>query len=547
MPVIIQFFKDMSAAKLAAFGLSFLVFVILFILYISKISGKDMSLLYSDLDIEDSGKIVKELENKSIPYQIFDDGRTIKVPHETVAKLRVDLAQEGIPNKGSVIGYEIFDKEDSIGTTNFSQNVKMARALEGEISRTISSFEQVDRVRVHLVLPQKEIFSKERLEPRASIVIRFKNNKFFNKSEVDAISHLIVTSVPGLDIKNITIADTKGRSLKLGGAEETSEFTGLRGDEYRVAYENRLKKVVEDLLEQTLGVGKAKAQVNVTMNFDRIVTNAELYDPESAVIRSVQSSDERQSSPAGGEDNLDISVANNLPGSSSSTADSQRLSISEKNEQTTNYEISKTVKNQISETGIVTKLSIGVLIDGTYKLNSETNKMDYNPRNKTEIEQITNLVKAAVGFSAERNDEIEVVNMQFAGDFDVFDADDNSHWLKEELPNLFQTLVFAVVVVLVLVTVIRPITLKAFELRNSNSGLLNGMINGSANNSNVADVASSTENGSQTFGTNPDFVDNPKIEKNFRTESNSKKINDLVEFYPQEMLNVLRKWLEEGK
>ncbi|WP_316354669.1 flagellar basal-body MS-ring/collar protein FliF [Candidatus Trichorickettsia mobilis] len=547
MPVIIQFFKDMSHVRLAAICLGILTFVLLFVVYISKISGKDMALLYSELEAEDSGKIVQELESKNVPYQLLDDGRTIKVPRDQVVKARVNLAQAGIPNKGSIVGYEIFDKEDSIGTTNFSQNVKMVRALEGEIARTISSFEQVDKVRVHLVLPQKEIFSKERLDPRASVIIRFKSKKIFNKAEVDAVSHLIVTAVPGLDIKNVTIVDTYGKSLKLGAQDEETEFSGARGEEYRVAYENRLKKVIEDLLEQSLGVGKAKAQIAVEMNFDRTVINTESYDPDSAVVRSVQTMDERESTPVGGEDNVDISVANNIPGGGAGGAQNPNLATTEKSDQTTNYEISRTVKNQISESGVVTKLSIGVLVDGTYKPNAETQATDYIPRSNAEIDKITNLVKVAVGFDPERKDKIEVINMQFNNDLNLFNADEGSHWLKDELPNLFQTLVFAVVVVLILVTVIRPITLKAFEVKRANDNLLTGL--GMSGDMAMPSFDGGGGSGGMPGGSGSEAYEPGKVGErtSLKSEANTQRVNELVVFYPQEMLNVLRKWLDEGK
>ena len=284
---------------------------------------------------------------------------------------------------------------------------------------------------MHLVLPQKEIFSKERLEPRASIILKLKNNKTLSKSEIEAIGHLVVTSVPGLDIKNITIVDTKGKSLKLGTKEEEGNFGNGQNEEYHVAYENRMKKTIEDLLEQTLGAGKVKAQVNVEMNFDCIVTNSEIYDPDSAVIRSTQAIDKKERTPVGGGDNLDVSVANNIPPIGGNIDDQDaRFATIEKSDQTTNYEISKTIKSHISETGIIKNLSIGVLVDGNYKLNSVTGENDYTPRSKEELDKIANLVKVAVGFNEDRNDKIEVINMPFASEAITFEEEDSS-WLKE--------------------------------------------------------------------------------------------------------------------
>jgi len=539
MQVILQFFKDMNPIKLATICLGIVAFIILFVFYLSKFSEKEMSVLYSNLDVDDSNKIVQELENKKIIYQVLSDGSTVKVRSDQVSKVRVSLAQLGIPTKGSVVGYEIFDKEDSIGTTNFSQNIKMIRALEGEITRTISAFDQIDKARVHLVLPQREVFSKERLEPKASIILKLKKGKVLNKPEIEALSHLVVTAVPGLDIKNITIVDTKGSSLKLGSNNEETNFERSKNEEYRISYEKRLAKAVEDLFEQSLGFGKVKANVAVDMNFDRTITNSELYDPDSAVVRSVQSTDERERTPLIGEDNLDLSVANNLPGGAASDSSNQNAATVEKSDQTTNYEISKTIKNHISEAGIIKKLSIGIIVDGTYKMNAETHKMDYTPRSKEELDKIINLAKVAVGFSEEREDKIEVVNMQFITDLDLApDLDDTTSWVREELPHLFQTLVLAIVVVLVLVTVIRPIALKAFEFKRKGDFISNI----SSKVADINDIARDlrSQNGFE------DEIDIDNKEKYEKVHSSSQKINDLVVSYPQETTSVLRKWLNEN-
>lgn len=536
MPVVVQFFKDMNPVKLATLGLGILTFLIIFVVYLSKISTKEMAVLYSDLNLEDSNKVIQELESKKIPYQLTSNGSAIKVPEDQVVKLRVNLAQSGLPSHGSLVGYEIFDKEDSIGTTNFSQNIKMVRALEGEISRTIAAIDQIEKARVHLVLPQREVFSKERIEPRASIVIKFKGNKSLNKAEIEAVGHLVVTAVPGLDMKNVTIVDTKGRSLKLGANEEDDNFGSGQNEEFRSAYENRIKKIIEDLLEQSVGVGKVKAQVTAEMNFDRTVTNSETYDPDGAVVRSTQSTDEKERTPVGGEDSLDVSVANNLPGLGGGVDQDKNFATIEKSDQTTNYEISKVVKNHISESGTIQRLSIGVLVDGSYKRNEETSKMDYSPRSKEELDKIENLVKVAVGFSDERSDKIEVVNLQFSKEFDWQGDENDTSWIIEELPNLFQTLVFAVVVLLVLITVIRPIALKAFDVkRGGDFAGANGVRIEGYDGTMVAGVELTDAQEARMAGegkSSPDKV--------------SQKINEMVVSSPQETVIVLRKWLNES-
>ena len=269
------------------------------------------------------------------------------------------------------------------------------------------------------------------------------------------------------------------------------------------------------------------------MNFDRTITNYETYDPDSAVVRSTQVLDERERTPMGGEDNLDASVANNLPGVADGDIQNRLFATVEKSDQTTNYEISKTIKNHISEIGTIKKLSIGILVDGTYKLNSETNNKEYIPRSKEELDKIANLVKVAVGFSEERNDQIEVVNMQFSSDFSLLpESEDNISWFREELPNLFQTLVFAIVVVLILITVIRPIALKAFEIRKGGDFF-------QANIGTIGGEGPLTEEPKES-GTASD------LEKVMKAETSVQKINDLVSTHPQETISILRKWLNEG-
>lgn len=540
MQVIVQFFKEMSPIRIAAAAITLFAFLVMFVVFMTNISNNEFSVLYTDLDVQDSAKIVEELDNRKIPYKTMFDGSTIKVHKEEVTNARLALAQVGLPNSGSVVGYEIFDKEDSIGATNFSQNIKLIRALEGELSRTISAFDQVSKARVHLVIPQREIFSKERMDPRASVVLKFKGSKRLGKSEIDAISHLIVTSVPGLEMKSVTIVDTMGKALKIGSSEESLDYSSGKNEEIRIAEESRLKKVIVDLLESTIGPGKVKAQVALDMNFDRIVTNSELYDPDGAVVRSVQTTDETEQSPVGNAGGTDASVANNIPGGGSGDNSANRFSIIEKSDQTTNYEISKTIKNHISESGVVNKMSIGILVDGNYKIDQATGQSEYLPRSQEDLDKISNLVKVAVGFDEDRSDRIEVINMRFSSELDPF-GDDDSDWIKEELPGLFQTLIFAIVVLLVLITVIRPIALKAFEVRKVEEGAEDGLevFEGSKG---AQGAAESSGPGAKAFAPPLEGMDQEPVTPRINLVN---KINEIANSSPQDLVNILRKWLNE--
>lgn len=525
LAAFLNFVRQLGPLKLAIGGITILALLLLFVVYIFKISSTDMGVLYSGLDPNDRGRITTELDSRNVPYNIENDGDTIKVPEEKVLKMRLVMAGLGLPNQGSMVGYEIFDKEETLGTTNFLQNVKLMRALEGELTRTISSFDSVAKVRVHLVIPQREVFSKDRQDPRASIILKLKGQKL-TKTEVNSISHLMVTAVPGLDIKNITIVDTSGKSLKLGGEEENA-FEGSSGgstsEEYRVGYETRLTQTIEELLERSVGIGKVRAKVSAEINFDRVVTNSETYDPDSAVVRSIQSIEERERTPIASEDNLDISIANNIPGGGSNAdALANQVATIDKTDETKNFEISKTVKSEIREAGAVRKISVAVLVDGTYKKNEETGENIYSPRTDSELKQIESLVKAIIGYSEERKDKVEIVNMAFMDDMNMLDAEDN--WLRDQLPSLFQSLILAIIVILVFLTIIRPLALKLFK---------------------ISDEAHSDQMIKLEDEVEEEEIEVSLVQKNVQAHS-VRKVSEVLDNHPDEALMVLRRWLNSG-
>lgn len=528
--ILWNFLKQLGPMKLAIIAASILTFVIMIAVYLYKISPSDMVVLYSDLDNTDSNKIASELDSRGVPYKVEGGGATIKVPEYYVLKTRVEIAQMGLPRHGSLVGYEIFDKEETLGTTNFLQNIKMVRALEGELTRTIMSFDNIDKARVHLVIPTREVFSKDRQEARASIILKLRGSQKLSKEKVNTISHLVVTAVPGLEIQNITIVDTNGRSLKLGGDDD--ENGGVIGaadskaEEYRIGYENKTKRMVEDLLERSLGVGRVKAQVSAEINFDRVVTNAEIYDPDSAVVRSIQTIEDRERTPVGSEDNFDISIANNLPGDGNiDNILSNQAATSEHSDETKNYEISKTVRSEITETGVVQKISVAVLVDGIYKKDPKTGETAYIARSSEELAQIEKLVKAAVGFKASRNDNVEVINMPFMNDINVLD---DENWFRDQLPSLLQSLVLGGVVLLVFITIVRPIALRFFGNILPESKELNGRFDAEGNR------------------VGADYV-NSEIEISLAEQkvqtATLRKVNEVMSNHPEEALMVLRKWL----
>jgi flagellar M-ring protein FliF len=411
-----EFLKNFSPVKVMAIIAGGIAVMILLGFLTFKLATPPMSILYTNLTPDDSSLILSRLEGMGIPYHVADSGKDLLVPVNKVLMLRMTFAQEGIPRSGSLVGYEIFDKNETLGTSQFVHNVNLVRALEGELSRTIGSLTPIENARVHLVMPKKELFSKSGSEPTASVVLRMRGSQSLSKQEVAAISHLVATAVPGLKVENVTIVDNRGKPLKLGASEEgnASAITDTAAD-YQHNIEERYKGILEDLLEKSVGVGKIKANVTAEINFDREVVNSEVYDPEGQVVRSKKTSEETDSeSESSGSE---TSVTTNLPGSGAGAGGATGKNKSTTNE-VTNYEISKTITNKISESGRIKQLSIAILVDGLYDVKpkeegSEEMVVNYSPRSEEELNKIKTLASSAVGIDSKRGDKLEVINMRF--------------------------------------------------------------------------------------------------------------------------------------
>jgi flagellar M-ring protein FliF len=541
MDVISQFFKELGPTRIVVSFISIFIFCVFVVLYLTRISHQEMVVLYSDLSLDDSNRIVQELDAKNIQYELLAGGTVIKVSSDKVLRLRMSMAEEGIPSKGSIVGYELFDAGESISTSSFMQNVNLLRALEGELSRTISTFDNVLKARVHLVVAKRDLFSRDQQAPRASIILTMKGHNVLKKSEINAVAHLIATAVPDLDINRITIVDTKGRPLKLGAKDINNEFSGVNEfEEYRVNYEMRLKHMIEDMLEKTLGEGKVKSYVAAEINFDRVVTNSETFDPDGRVARSIQTIEEKDKNESG--ESGDSSIANNLPGELGGASGEKSSASSQKTDETTNFEISKTVKNHISETGTVKRVSVSVLVDGVYKYDKDTKKVNYTPRTDDEIQKYTALVKSAIGFRDERSDKVEVINMPFLTDFDALKEEDSLDWIKEEFPNIIQTVIMGLVIVLILVLVVRPIALRAFEVSKNDVEVIQNKDHLSV----IADSMRQKEMERDALNSLQDAI-SEKEEAFVDVKSNPKvkKLNEIIERNLNASVTLLRKWMNE--
>ena len=542
-------------AALAATGIAVLGF---FIFLSSRLSSGGMALLYGDLDPQDSGQIIQTLQSKNIPYDIKAGGKQIFVPGDQVLQLRVSLAESGLPGGGSV-GYEIFDNNQGIGTTNFVQNINLVRALEGELARTIGAMRNVRGARVHLVMPRRELFSREKQEASASVVLQVQGSARLGNEQVQAIQHLIAAAVPGMDPQKISVLDDRGQLLARGNGDSASAAAGT-ADEMRVGFENRMRQAIIELLERTVGLNRVRAEITAEIDYDRVVENAEIFDPDSQVARSTQTVQENENSSEN-DDQDTVTVQNNLPETEATAAGAGTSAASQvsRTEETVNFEITKTIRNRIKESGQIKRLSVAVLVDGKYVENNDGDKV-WQPRAADGLAQLETLVKSAVGFNEQRGDSVEIVNMQFVK-LEPLEFDDGSLFLgisKEEFMQLAEILVLAVVGLLVILLVVRPVLTRLFEsmptaLAGGPAGALGdqegvalAQLTGPEATADMAELLEEDEEDEEDDSLLDQMIDINQVEGRVRASS-LKQIGEIVDKHPEEAIAIVRNWMyQEG-
>ena len=532
---ILQTIKNMSPSKLASIA-AIIIFLISFFVYVAvQMSSSDYAVLYTDLDLEDAKQIVAKLDSSNVKYKLTKNGTEVQVPVEQVNKMRIETADLALSSKGSNVGYEVFDHTDALGSTNFVQNVNLLRALEGELARTIRSVDNIRSARVHLVMPKREIFSREEQVPTASVVIKTKQGSL-SQQNIQSIQKLVAAAVPKLEVKNVSIIDSNGNLLTEFSEEQSEIIKNNNNEAMRLEQERKITQKVQNLLEKSLGAGKAQAQVNIEMDFDEVVTNEEIYDPDSQVIRSQATISEEGTSARASQP---VTVAQNIPNGDGATSDSGIYDTTSKTEETINYEISKIIRNKVKNTGTIRRLTAAVSVDGVYERDADGN-LTYRPRTPEEMEQITDLVKSAVGYNADRGDLVEVENLRFASA--MGNMEDKIEQLyfgfnKSELMRMTEGLGVAIVAILVILLVIRPLINNAFEVSGSNAA--DKLIAPGEEEDNLLLSSFLNDNFDETA---EELVNLNKVDGRIKVSS-LKKLNATVEKNPDAAVNVIRSWL----
>ncbi|HLA21121.1 MAG TPA: flagellar basal-body MS-ring/collar protein FliF, partial [Pseudolabrys sp.] len=448
----------------------------------------------------------------------------------------------------------------------FIQNINHLRALEGELARTIRSIDRVQSARVHLVLPERALFSRDKAEPSASIVLKLRGS--LEAQQVRAIRHLVATAVNGMKPARVSVIDESG-TLLADGAGQDNAVGGA--DERKTAFENRLRRQVEDIVTSVVGPGRARVQLTADFDLNRITQTSDKFDPEGRVLRSSQTREE-QSSSGDGQGGA-VSVGNELPGANKPESGGNR-DQNRKTEEITNYEISRTTKTEVIEAGRVNRISAAVLVDGNYNKNDK-GEVVYQPRAKEEIDRIAALVRSAIGFDAKRGDQVEVVNLRFA-DASPTPRSEPAGWMsylqfsKEDIMHGAEVGVMALLGLIVLFLVVRPLVRRIVTPEGMQAAGAAGMAGvagamgiaggGSAGPGGV--TISGGGNGSITTGGGANIsiggneesvvisnrtsamIDVAKVQGQVHAVS-VQKVGELAEKNPHEAISIIRNWLHE--
>ena len=436
--------KKVAALSLVALALASLAVMSLWL------KSPDYQLLYANLSNEDAGAVIEKLKSQKVPYEITNNGRTIRVASDMIHEVRLQLASEGLP-EGSDVGLEIFE-DTPLGMTDFIQKLNFQRALQGELTRTINSLDAVSQARVHLVIPKDNLFRKEKPKGKASVTLKIKSGKSLSEGQIQGIVHLVSASVGSIQASDVVIVDLKGNLLS-GDKESSREaMVSASNFKHKLRVEKELQAKIIKMLEEALGTGNIIAKVSTDLDFEQVERTEEIFDPDSQVVRSENQISESSTgaTPPGGIPGVQGLVPNGEDGTGAAGQAAQR----NKSNALFNYEINKVVKRVSKPVGEITKLSVAVMIDGTFT----GDPPEYKPRTQEEMDKYLEIVKSAVGFDQERGDVIKVENIQF--DRSQFDEEKEALAQAEQIEmaiEIGKLVVGLIFLILFFTRVIRPI------------------------------------------------------------------------------------------
>ena len=512
-----------------------------------NLTAQPKALLFANMDLKEAAEVTQALDQAGVKYELKGDGSTIMVDRDKVASTRLMISGKGLVTSGSV-GYEIFDSGSALGQTDFVQQLNRQRALEGELARTIRSLHGVTDARVHLVLPKRQLFEEEAAKPSAGVTIAIGTRKP-TPDQIQGIQNLVAAAVDGLTPDGVTIIDQKdGKTLSAAGTGNL----GRLADDRRTEVEQKLGERIKELVEGVVGPGKARVEVTADIDLARVTEQKETYDPDGQVVRSEQTSEENSEEGASDNGNA-VGAAGNIPGTQGAAPFLPlNKNTSRGAQSTTNYEISKTVRTEIVEPGMIQKISVSVAVDGATAEGSGGKPGAYTARSPEEMAKLEELVKAAVGFTPGRGDQVKVLNVRFARDA-VNEAGEKAgnpltSFDKNDIMRAVELVLGALVVLLLLFFGLRPL-LKSLGQPTGARGLpmlasSNAGHGGGAEHLQFSVDPNTGEQLALPGDQLDQRIDIARIEGQVKASS-VKRVSEFVDTHPEESVSILRTWLHE--
>ncbi len=540
---VLDSLKSLGTGRLAAMaGVAGAMLLLLAFVALRGGGGGGMALLYSDIDLKEASQIVDQLDRAHIAHDVQGDGSRILVPIAEVSRARLLLAKEGLPSGGS-IGYEIFDRGDGMTASQFQQGINQTRALEGELSRTIRSISGVRAARVHLVLPKREPFARDRQEAQASVVLSMAGPARMDPEGIQAVLNLVAAAVPGLRPQGIAVIDSRGNllarpgeSLGLAAALQTSEAM-------RRATELRLSRGVEEMLERSLGAGHVRAEASIEMDFDQVHETLERFDPDGQVMRSQQTTNATTRTT---EANQTVSVQNNLPNADAGAPPAG--SQDQRQEETNNYEIGKTTRTTVHDQPQLRRISLAVMVD-QMEVRGDDGHVTYRDRTPEELGRIAALARSVIGFDEKRGDRVEIVSMRFAGLDEAGETAAPGLWGlpigKPDLLRLGQTGLVSLIAIVALLFVLRPMVVRLTSPAIGAGAATALLATAPGQVADAGFAALTGPAGSVRMIEDDAMVSLDNIQGSVRASS-IRQVAEMVEKHPEASLAIVRGWMVEG-
>ncbi|HDZ79775.1 MAG TPA: flagellar M-ring protein FliF [Roseobacter sp.] len=563
MQGLIENLKSLGKTKLMILAGTAAAVMLSLILGVSAVTRPDYAPLYSSLSVTSANSIEATLTNAGFSVLLSEDSSRVSVPRSDVVRARMILAETGMPVDGDP-GWELFDESSGLAMNSFLQKINRLRAMEGELARSIQTLDGIASARVHLVLPDREPFSREAPAPRASIILRPESGRAVNRKQAVAVRNLVASAVASLDISNVTVLSASGETILSEGADGTGQ-AGVQSAKSSI--EDRLSQEIQNILTARVGGGNARVHVNVELTTQREVIVEQSFDPDQQVVRSTETKSEDQ---IGSKDNGNVGVENNIPaalaGGGGAAGSSTKRSEAD---EIIKYEIGNTRREIVREAGDVRRMSVAVLVNGIY--NVDGSEVVYAERNPEELARLSELVKSAVGFDDGRGDSISVDSMRFM-DYSMDLGDPINKTLTDELTDnvvpIIRGILALLVVGLIMIFGVRPLLRKFTEANQLNDfvdpalsapnaadagALAAPVAEGKLPKLPAAEPSTSTDagNAEAVASAGADGVEDLEAAEFVRKEGirgnlHRKKIETiqrLADEKPQEVLRVIRSWL----